>query len=246
MSAENGSENTHTRDAASVALDYRKRGWGPIPLRARSKTPKLPKGHPFLGRKATDTEFAGFDFGHNVGIVAGKVSEIIVLDDDGGETLRQNGWHVPATPTVKTRRGHQYYFRCPEPGFPTFAVAGKVEVRGDGAYVAAPPSVHPSGAVYEWVIPPDEAELADPPEWLIEQASARGRRMGAEEVGETISNGSRNKTLFSIAGTLRRRGLDEASLAAALLGINTTKCETPLEEAEVRKIARSAARYEPG
>jgi Bifunctional DNA primase/polymerase, N-terminal/Primase C terminal 1 (PriCT-1)/AAA domain len=231
-------------EAAAVA--YRRRGWSSIPLKMRSKAPQLQKGHPFLSRKPTNEEFARFDF-HNVGIVTGKPSGVIVLDDDdGGETLRKNGWHIPATPTVRTRRGHQYYFRCPDRGFPTFDVVVKcLEVRGDGAYVAAPPSLHPSGDLYEWVISPDEAELAHPPEWLIEQAGTRGRRTRAEDVGEMISNGSRNKTLFSIAGTLRRRGLDEESIFAALLGINATKCEKPLDEAEVRKIAQSVARYEP-
>jgi hypothetical protein len=96
-----------------------------------------------------------------------------------------------------------------------------------------------------WIISPDEAEIAEIPKWLVEQARLRGRRMRAEDVGERIANGSRNKTLFSIAGTLRRRGLDEAAIFAALLGINETKCEMPLSEDEVRKIAASAARYEP-
>jgi Bifunctional DNA primase/polymerase, N-terminal/Primase C terminal 1 (PriCT-1)/AAA domain len=232
---------------AQTAVAYWERGWSPIPLKIRSKEPKLSKGHPFLSRRATEEEFRHFDFRHNVGIVAGRVSGLIVLDDDdNGETLKNNAWHVPATPTVKTKRGHQYYLRCPEAGFPTCdVVAGKLEVRGDGAYVVAPPSVHPSGDRYEWVISPDDAELAEAPAWLMDQASLRGRRMGAEDVGETIANGSRNKILFSLAGTLRRRGLDEAAIAAALLGINDTKCETPLPEDEVRKIAHSALRYEP-
>jgi Bifunctional DNA primase/polymerase, N-terminal/Primase C terminal 1 (PriCT-1)/AAA domain len=230
-----------------AAVDYRNRGWSAIPIKQRSKAPKLPKGHPFLSRPASEQEFANFDFRHNVGIATGKVSRVIVLDDDdNGETLRERGWHVPATPTVKTRRGHQFYFRWPDGGFPTFDVVPKhLEVRADGAYVVAPPSIHPSGDRYEWVISPDEAELADPPAWLIEQARHCGRRTRAEVVGETISNGSRNKTLFSIAGTLRRRGLDEESIFAALLGINATKCEKPLDEDEVRRIAQSVARYEP-
>jgi putative DNA primase/helicase len=237
----------YSKDAHGASADYRERGLAPIPLKDRSKAPKLPKGHPFLGRKATEEEFARFDFRHNIGVVTGKVSGIIVLDDDDdGKTLHEHGWHTPATPTVKTKRGHQYYYRCPEGGFPTFdVVPGTLEVRADGAYVVAPPSVHPSGDRYEWVISPDDAELADPPAWLIEQARVRGRKMHAEDVGEVITNGSRNKTLFSIAGTLRRRGLDEASIAAALLGINAAKCETPLPEDEVRKIAASATRYEP-
>jgi hypothetical protein len=231
----------------TTATSYRERGWSPIPLKIRSKEPKLSKGHPFLSRKATDEEFARFDFRHNVGIVTGKVSGVIVLDDDdGGATLKENGWNIPATPTVRTKRGHQYFFRCPDEGFPTFDVSEKLEVRGDGAYVVAPPSVHPSGHVYEWVISPDDAELANLPGWLIEQAKRRGRRPRAEDVGEEIRDGSRNKTLTSVAGSLRRRGLDEASIYAALLGINAEKCKPPLPEDEVLKIARSVSRYEPG
>ena len=234
-----------TMTTATTANDYRERGWSPIPVKIQSKEPKLPKGHPFLRRKPTEEEFAGFDFRHNVAIVTGRISGLIVLDDDdGGETLRKNRWHVPPTPTVKTRRGWQYYLQCPADGFPTFDLTPKVDVRGDGAYAVAPPSVHPSGTVYEWLISPDEAEPAEPPAWLVKQAAIRGRRMRAEDVGETIANGSRNRTLFSIAGSLRRRGLDEESIAAALLGINQVKCETPLSEAEVRKIAHSAARYD--
>ncbi len=177
--------------------------------------------------------------------MTGKVSGIIVLDDDdGGQTMKANGWRVPPTPTVKTRRGHQYYFRCPEGGFPTCDLAPKVEVRADRAYVVAPPSTHPEGDSYEWVISPEEEQLADPPAWLLKQARLRGRRMRAEDVGEAIPNGTRNKTLSSIAGTLRRRGLDEASICAALLGINGAKCKPPLDEDEVRRIAGSVARYD--
>jgi len=240
--SENPENNGNPQQSAAW---FRKRGWQPIPTRRRSKAPKLPEGHEFLSRKATDEEFAAFDFSHGVGVVTGQLSGVIVLDDDDGQTIKERGWHVPLTPTVKTKRGHQYYFACPAGGLPTFDVAEKLEVRGDGAYVLAPPSVHPSGQPYDWVISPEEVDLADPPAWLLEKARSRDRRLVAEDVGESIPHGSRNKTLFSIAGSLRRRGLDEVSMAAALLGINATKCETPLPEDEVRQIAHSAARYEP-
>ena len=66
-----------------------------------------------------------------------------------------------------------------------------------------------------------------------------------QDVGGVIEDGSRNKTLTSIAGTLRRRGLGAESIFAALAGINTQKCEPPLSEIEVARIAHSVARYEP-
>jgi hypothetical protein len=42
-----------------------------------------------------------------------------------------------------------------------------LDTRAAGGYVAAPPSVHPSGRRYRWIVPPGEAELAQAPEWLV-------------------------------------------------------------------------------
>ncbi len=67
----------------------------------------------------------------------------------------------------------------------------------------------------------------------------------ADEVDEEILDGSRNRALTSIGGTLRRRGLDEVSIFAALTGINETKCRPPLGKEEVASIARSVSRYKP-
>lgn len=67
----------------------------------------------------------------------------------------------------------------------------------------------------------------------------------AATVDDEISDGSRNKTLTSYGGTLRRRGLDEEGIFAALSGINAQKCKPPLSEGEVARIAHSVSRYEP-
>ena len=232
-----------------AAVDYRDRGWSPIPIKLRSKAPKLPKGHPFLSRPASDQEFANFDFRHNVGIATGKVSRLIVLDDDdNGETLKKNGWHVPATPTAKTQRGYQYYLRYPQEGFPTFDVAGKLEVRGDGSYVVAPPSTHPSGAVYEWVISPDEADLAHPPEWLIAQAARTGDRRKPINTGavlDGVPEGERDKTLFRASAKLR--GADVPyTFARKLIVEAAANCKPPFpEHLAIGKVDSAYDRYEP-
>jgi AAA domain/RepB DNA-primase from phage plasmid/Primase C terminal 1 (PriCT-1) len=67
----------------------------------------------------------------------------------------------------------------------------------------------------------------------------------AAPVGAEILDGSRNKTLTSIAGSLRRRGLDAETIFAALVSVNETKCRPPLRKVEVEQIAHSVARYEP-
>jgi hypothetical protein len=63
--------------------------------------------------------------------------------------------------------------------------------------------------------------------------------------GERIFENSRNSTLASLAGTMRRRGFSREAIAAALLVTNEQQCEPPLSESEVEGIARSIARYTP-
>lgn len=59
-----------------------------------------------------------------------------------------------------------------------------------------------------------------------------------------IPKSQRNSTLIRIGGSLRHRGLGEDAIFAALLSVNESQCKPPLEEKEVRKIAKSAASYE--
>lgn len=64
------------------------------------------------------------------------------------------------------------------------------------------------------------------------------------ELPETIPQGARNSTLTRFAGSLRRKGLNEEEIFACLRVVNQTRCEPPLDESEVRRIAKSIARYE--
>lgn len=63
---------------------------------------------------------------------------------------------------------------------------------------------------------------------------------------ERVPEGGRNNALMQLAGRLRRAGLDEQAIRAALLAHNAAHCEPPLPEREVETIARSVARYETG
>ena len=42
-------------------------------------------------------------------------------------------------------------------------MAPGLDVKAAGGYVVAPPSVGPNGRAYEWIISPEDEELADPP-----------------------------------------------------------------------------------
>ena len=79
---------------------------------------------------------------------------------------------------------------------------------------------------------------------LHQKNSGNGYRT-AETIGETIPDGDRNSTLFSMGCTMRRRGFGQASITAALLIENQGKCCPPLPDEEVQNIAASVCRYEP-
>src|SRR5215218_5542937 len=181
----------------AAAVDYSRREWSVI--RLKGKIPAEPWAE-YQQRRMAPEEIEGRPW-PGVGIVTGAISGIVVLDADSPEAVEEltRRGHAP-TPMAKTARGMHAYFQHPGGELPTRIGLGEgLDLKGDGGYVAAPPTAHPTGAAYEWIISPDDADPAPMPEWLIKQAAMHGRRMQAEDVGETITNGSRNKTLYSLA-----------------------------------------------
>ena len=233
--------------ARGEAVEYRRRGWSPIPIKERSKEPNLRELRPYLTRKVTQEEVDAWTWS-GVGIVTGPPSGILVLDVDGpeGKAELQKHGH-PVTPMVRTARGGLHlYFKHPEQNVRTgIRVAPGLDVKASGGYVVAPSSVGSNGHPYEWIVSPEEAELADPPPWLM-RLLGRARAKGpAASIGERIPSGKRNDVLASLAGTMRRRGMGEGEILAAIQVTNEQRCQPPLEAEEVEKIAASVARYEP-
>lgn len=196
----------------------------------------------------------------NVGIATGGVAHLVVLDVDpdkgGAESLSDLELKyapLPNTPTVLTGGGGEhYYFRAPEGEVITNSASNLgpgLDIRGRGGYVVAPPSVHRSGMPYEWQAGSslDEVEIAPLPDWLLELVRESVQRTQTMDVqpGADLIEGQRNNALASLAGTMRRRGFTHAAIEAALLAENEQRCNPPLPDAEVRKIAASVARYAP-
>jgi hypothetical protein len=69
---------------------------------------------------------------------------------------------------------------------------------------------------------------------------------GATGADGKIANGGRNRALTSNAGAMRYRGMPVEAIRAALLIDNATRCDPPLPEAEVEKIAASIGRKPVG
>ena len=125
----------------------------------------------------------------NVGVVTGTVSGLIVLDVDGpvGEQTLQSQPPIPETCRSSTGNGEHIWFNHPGGFVANFAkrLPG-LDLRGDGGYVVAPPSVHASGHHYAWTHHDDTA-LADPPEWLLRVIGPRPMQASRHGSVETIT-----------------------------------------------------------
>jgi hypothetical protein len=108
----------------------------------------------------------------------------------------------------------------------------------------APPSVHARGSVYDWRCGVN-GKLPTVPSGVL-AAMREKPKASAAAPGEPIGEGGRNAALASLAGVIRRKGMSPAAIEAALLEENRTRCQPPLPDAEVRQIAASVGRYQPG
>ena len=63
--------------------------------------------------------------------------------------------------------------------------------------------------------------------------------------GKKVRQGGRNAYLTSLAGSMRRRGMVQAAIEAALQEENRQHCEPPLRPEEIADIAQSIGRYQP-
>lgn len=195
----------------------------------------------------------------NIGIATGAASNCFVLDVDarsGGldsldQLLSQHG-PLPETAWSNTGGGGNHYFFT-HPGFDVKNRSGFVpglDIKGENGYVVAAPSVHGSGQEYRWdsVHELTDTDLAQAPQWLLDCLAQRDQasNVASPLVGGTVSEGGRNSFLTSIAGTLRKRGVEGEVLFNALSGINQQSCIPPLAVSEVRSICESIERYPSG
>ena len=154
------------------AAEYRDRGFSVVPV--RGKVPAI-EWKEFQGRRASEDELSTW-FGEqtseklNVGIVTGAVSDLVVVDADSQDAI--DVWEAMRRPTplaVETGGGGMhFYYRHPGQNTlvknQTGCCGERLDVRGDGGLVVAPPSVHPrTNRAYRWVTPIEQISLDSVP-----------------------------------------------------------------------------------
>jgi hypothetical protein len=240
------------------ALAYASLGWPVFPLAPRSKAPLIPKREGGRGCYDATTDpdkiRAWWDRqpDANIGLAAGTAFWVLDVDYGGWEATEPDGadtvaflagryGRLPETVQQHTGGGGWQHLFLPDTriGNGVKFLPG-VDTRGAGGYVAAPPSIHPSGRAYHWQRghSPGEIALASAPAWLlalikppprpkpaprpVQAADSYGRAaLGGEAKAVTQAGaGARNSTLFMAAcrlGELAAAGkLEHAAIRAAL------------------------------
>jgi len=122
---------------------------------AGDKNPAIASWKPYMQAIPLDSELVGwFEEGrYSIGVVCGAVSgNLVVMDFDDANTYSYciSDWQSmnQATWVVETGRGIHVYFRSEAPVESHKYERLHVDVKGEGGYVVAPPSNHPSGGNY--------------------------------------------------------------------------------------------------
>ena len=222
-----------------AARVYLERGWTPLPLAPRSKQAliswrRLQRERP--GAASIEQWWSWWPEA-NVGVITGAASRLAVVDLDGPEAhalARELG--LPDAPAVQTGKGLHIYCAIETATRSAVGLHPGIDLRADGGYVVAPPSIHPSGRPYQWVTPPGD-QLPPLPAWAIKQHARPEAERKARWVVTTlrgVEQGRRNVTCARLAGHFFAHGVSPDVVEATLLAWNGRN-RPPLPEAEVRQ-----------
>lgn len=262
-----------------AAQDYRARGWHVIPARPRDKRPAVPSWREYQTDPPDPDQIAVWwdeTPAANVAVLTGRGLVVVDLDGRGAKALLEaegieipdgagwaetgNGWHVylaaPAGVTIGNAAG---ILRGTEPD-PETGKLPQVDVRGDGGYVIAPPSIHPNGRPYRWAVEPGAelpeipaklldlcnrrsepaAKVAAPPHQAPQVASEANRELWVAPSLQGVGEGQRDDTCAKLAGYFVEK-LPVDIVCAILHGFGD-RCAPPLPHDDVDRVVESVAK----
>lgn len=176
-----------TGDPHNEARQLADLGWRIVPIAPGKKTPHLDRWQ----HAATDdlelinNWWNGMYRGHGVGIRTGWIGDdcLFVLDvdtiahgADGQDTLNTltllHGQLPDTVEAITGSGGRHLYFTAPtEIRNSAGALGPGLDIRGEGGFVVAPPTIHPNGTTYRWITSPHDTTVAAAPAWLISLAT---------------------------------------------------------------------------
>lgn len=197
-----------------AAIEYAKKGFAVFPLKYRDKVPLTRNGCKDATTDAAQIKAWWQKYPNaNIGLATGSVSQnVFVIDLDIDEDRGIDGYHsledwqrehgdFPETWTAITGRGgYHLYYRGNGKIKNRAGIIDGVDIRGNGGYVVAPPSIHKNGNRYEWEYSPDEFEIAKADNNVEYFLNHDDHRQSASfTMPNIVSAGQRNQMLFRFA-----------------------------------------------
>lgn len=248
------------------ALEYQKMGLSVIPI-----LPKLKKAavewREYQKRCATKEEIVEWWHEHpdyNIGIVTGKVSGTTVVDldkykPDFNPDLETKFFDSIVTPTVETPNGGNHLWMNYIEGLTIGAnVLPAIDIRGDGGYIVAPPSVNGNGKPYKWIVPLQGTTMSDLPASFLASLNTvvneynkthsietpclaldNPLSTNVQPVENCLVEGKRNETIFTASMALAR-GNCEFELAKQLIETIAKSTVPPYDLKEAYESLKSA------
>jgi hypothetical protein len=232
------------------AMELVNRGFSIFPLKPNDKVPATKNGcKDASADKDKISKWWDQNPNYNIGLATGNGLLVIDLDvkkENGIDTLDDwvllNG-AIPKTAIVRTGSGGQHYY---------YKISGSytnkvnfmpgIDIRSDGGYVVAPPSIYKDGSIYEWIC---EQDIAVADQTIYDFLSKR-EKIVYFELPDDIPDGSRDTTLYKYACSLQAKGVPDEDIRRLVHKANEERCQPPLSTAEVSTKIKSALTKQKG
>lgn len=234
------------------ALAYIDMGFAVFPVR-QNKTPYTPHGCKDAKKdKRIIKEWWKRWPDANIGLATGSASGgIVVIDVDidenkgvyGDDSLREwereNGELPQTWMAITGRGGNHYYYRTDQKIKNATGIYPGIDIRGEGGYVVAPPSIHQNGTAYQWEVPPDEVDIHFADEQVMKFINGKGKQLKERFIlPDKIPTGKRNDTLYKYGCSLQSKGLPDDEIINRMEEANL-RCDVPLKADELKTIYES-------
>tara|TARA_R110002020_G_scaffold81185_1_gene201920 strand:+ start:2569 stop:4212 length:1644 start_codon:yes stop_codon:yes gene_type:complete len=238
------------------ALEYAKNGFYVFPLAIGRKIPAFAggKGHNDATIDLAQIREWWADQEYNIGIACGIKSNLSVIDLDGKQGMdsaKKIKTFIPKTLLVKTPRGTHIYLRHNEELKTTTNIMEKVDIRSEGGYVVAPPSVV-DGVTYEFKDPdiaiatmhhvPDLLKIRERTNGVNPSVTTESTPNWVSQALRGVGEGLRDSTAIKLAGYFHGLGMPEDIMEGSMMNF-ANNCTPPYPVEDLRKTIKSAVRY---
>ena len=251
-----------------IIKKYYKSGYSLLPIKKNSKEPYI-KWKQYQKKRPNFTDVLDWCIEYdnpNIALVTGDISNLTVIDVDNPSILPELIKEVPEineTTRVKTKRGYHFYFSGNSINSTNNLLNMGVELRGNGCYVVAPPSII-DDFTYTFEVP--LSEIQPLPNLIIEHlekkeghqtpnAEYKKRRvlrlpryngLGVSCIGQILSRdleiGERDNGLFILYNLLLQNRNTEGHSKKIVNLVNNSLAK-PLTKKEVNNIFKKAYNF---